>query len=294
MATPAPFDWKSLIDPAVALGFKAVGDKVAPGADLQNAQNSRANLAENQRQFNIQNQLAQQRLGQSNQIRQNIMPGMYTQLGFTPQQGQRMTQDYAAKYPAQPAGSSASFGGGTATPNYSPALQPKAPGLGSQIGKTALGLGTSALAIPGAAGALGGLIGGFGGTTALGGGATLTSAGTGLLGALGTTGAATLGIGAAAALGAIMWRKSQAHPEANQWVQGEQNPFDKSMAAIDQRGLPPDQAKAAKQENAQRYLNELQKFASQGGDKLQVARQAADTFRQWYGDPAQYGVQLGF
>lgn len=282
------FDWTSLINPAAALGAKALGDKIAPGADLQSVQN-------NQQQNQFNNQMALQRLGQSTQIRKSMMPGMYTALGFAPEEGQRMAASYGTQTPTTPGGLTG--GGGS----YTPGSAQQQPGGGSTLG-TLGKVGLGALSIPGAAGALGGLIGGLGGTSAVsagagGLGATLTTAPHGLLGAiggLGATGAATLGIGAAAGIGAILWRKSQAHPEANQWVQGEQNPFDKSMAAIDQQGLPPDQAQAAKQQNAQRYLTELQKFASQGGDKLQVARQAAATFRQWYGDPSKYGIQLGF
>ncbi len=77
-------------------------------------------------------------------------------------------------------------------------------------------------------------------------------------------------------------------------MQGEQNPFDESMRKIDQQGLPPEQAQQLKQQNAQNYLSELMQFAQRGGKEAEVARNAMRTFRQWYGDPSQYGVQVPF
>lgn len=281
--TSNPFDWRSLLTPAITLGVKAIGDKLAPSADLQAVQNNntnaRANLAEQQRQFNIQNQLAQQKLGQSNMIRQSIMPGMYTQLGFSPEQGQKMTADYAAKFPVQPSNPPVTAPGTMpGIPGGDLALQPKAPGLGSQIGKGAVGVGLGL-----APGLIGGALHGIGAGTM-----------TGMAGALGATGMATLGIGTAAALGALAWKKSQVHPTADIWVQNMQNPFDRSMAAIDQSQASPEEKKVAKQQNVQNYLSSLQQFEKQGGHESIVAKQSANTFRQWYGDPAQYGVQLGF
>lgn len=272
----AAFDWSSLINPAVSLGSKVLGDKLAPSTEQQSVNNSKAGLAEQQRQFNIQNQMAQQKTAQSNQIRGSIMPGMYTNLGFSPQQGSQMRDQYmrTAAPQSTPGGSSYGYAPGAAN-------APGTPGLGSKIGKTAAGIGLGM-----APSIISGAMAGIGPGTATG--------IAGAIGGIGAAGAATLGIGAAAGLGALLWRKSQAHPEANTWVQGEQNPFDKSMAAIDQQKLSPEEAQHAKQQNAQNYLGELQKFASQGGDKLQVAKQAAATFRQWYGDPMQYGVQLPF
>lgn len=283
------FDWASLITPAASLGAKALGDKVAPSADLQQVRNQQEN-----QQF--QNQLTQQKMAQSNQIRQMMMPGMFTNLGFSPQQGQQMAQRYGQTANAPVGGSGGNYG------YTSGGAQPQQSG-GSGLGTAAkVGLGVASVApkaVASGLGALGGALGTFGGTsTSIGAGglpATLTTAPSGLAGTLGALASnpATWAVGAGV-LGAVLWRKSQAHPEANQWVQGEQNPFDESMAAIDQSQVSPEEKKQAKQQNAQRYLGELQKFAAQGGDKLQVARQAAQTFRQWYGDPAQYGVQLGF
>lgn len=274
----AAFDWSSLINPAVSLGSKVLGDKLAPSTEQQSVNNSKASLAEQQRQFNIQNQMAQQKMAQSNQIRGSIMPGMYTNLGFSPQQGSQMRDQYmrASAPQSTPGGSSYGYTPGAAN-------APGTPGLGSKIGKTAAGIGLSL-----APGLIKGALtkGAVSSVTAGSPGALSTIAG------LATNPITIAGAGALAA--GILWRKSQAHPEANTWVQGEQNPFDKSMAAIDQQKLSPEEAQHAKQQNAQNYLGELQKFASQGGDKLQVAKQAAATFRQWYGDPMQYGVQLPF
>ena len=118
----------------------------------------------------------------------------------------------------------------------------------------------------------------------------------GTLGALATN---PITWAAAGALGAgLLWKKSQAHPTADQWVHGEQNPFDQTMSNIDtqvQNGsMTPDEAKQLKTKNAQTYLSELQQFSTKGGHEAIVAKQAADTFRQYYGDPAQYGIKLSF
>ena len=87
--TPAPFDWKSLITPAVALGSKAVGDIVAPSADLiaakASAQNSKTS-----------NAIALAKMADANKIRQTAMPSLYTNLGYSPSQDQAMAGDYGA------------------------------------------------------------------------------------------------------------------------------------------------------------------------------------------------------
>lgn len=102
---------------------------------------------------------------------------------------------------------------------------------------------------------------------------------------------------AAGALGAgLLWKKSQVHPTADQWVQGAQNPFDKSMAALgqaEQSGqISPEQATQLRIQNAQNYLQSLQEFAGQGSKQKTVARQALATFKQYYGDPSAYGVTV--
>jgi hypothetical protein len=69
------------------------------------------------------------------------------------------------------------------------------------------------------------------------------------------------------------------------------------MRNIDQAAgsgqMSKEQADSAKMQNAQNYLNELMRFAQQGGKERTVANQALQTFRQWYGDPMKYGIQLG-
>ena len=263
--TPAPFDWKSLITPAVALGSKAVGDIVAPSADLiaakASAQNSKTS-----------NAIALAKMADANKIRQTAMPSLYTNLGYSPSQGQAMAGDYGAT-----AGRAlGDFGGSGSLPG--------APGLGSKIAKGALstGLGLAPTIV-------GGLL--KGGAAA----GTAGTAGGGMLGAIGGLATNPITLAAAGALAAgLIWKKSQAHPVADQWVQGEQNPFDAHWQELDRMGLPPEQLQAAKDKSAQNYLQELSTFASQGGKNLEVARNAAATFRKYYGDPMKYGVQLSF
>lgn len=266
-ATPTtPYNWKDLLTPAIGLGVKAIGDKLAPSTDQQAVQNQAG-------QNRFTDQLALARRADSNRIRQSMMPGMYTTLGFTPEQGQKMASDYGVSAAANNAniqvpgnGSGGGGGGGGA------------PGLGATIGKAAVGF------APAAIGGIAHLLAG--------GGAAAGAGATGGLSALAAT-----GIGAAVAapiIAGLIWKKSQAHPTADKWTQGEQGPFDKAWAATDKSGLPPDQVQAAHQQSAQNYLNELQNFAQQGGKNLTVAKQAAATFRQYYGDPMKYGVQLPF
>ena len=190
----------------------------------------------------------------------------------------------------------ASFGqigrpqGGTAYTPSSQAQQQSGPGLGSKIGGAALSAGAGMLPSILAAG-------GSKAAPAIAGGFLPTFGATG--GGLGATmaGLATnpFTIAGAGALGAgLLWRNSQAHHKADDWVQGNQNPFDQSMAQIDKAGMSPEEAQRMKQQNAQSYLNELMQFAQKGGREAEVARNAARTFRQYYGDPMQYGVQLPF
>jgi hypothetical protein len=225
------FDWKSLITPAMNLGMQALGDKIAPGADLQSVQNSnantQANLAENQRQFNIQNQMAQQRMGQSNQIRQTMMPGMYTTLGFSPEQGQKMAADYAARAATPPPAP-----GGMQMPGnfgaYQPPQQQQGPGLGAKIGGAAINIGTSMIpglltkilggAAPAVAGAVGAGAGAGAGAAAGAAGAGAGAGGGATGGILGGLGATGVGAIAAGAIGAAILAKKligQGRKQAN-------------------------------------------------------------------------------
>lgn len=172
------FDWSSLITPAVNLGMKALGDKVAPGADLQSVQNQERN-----QQF--QNQLTLQKMAQANQIRQSMMPGMYTTLGFSPDQGKQMAANYGQNMPAM------NFGAGGSGSSYGMPTAPKAPGLGAKIGGAALGIGTSMLP-----GILGKLLGGAAPAVAGAAGAGAAGAGAGGAAAAGG-GAGLFGLGAA-------------------------------------------------------------------------------------------------
>ena len=265
------YDWTSLVNSGVSLGSKMLGDKLAPPPELMNAQTNQQQSAESIR-------LAREKMARADQIRQMMMPGMRNILGikgnYTP-----------TSFP----GSGTSYQPGSTAPPSGTGQ----PGLGSKVLKGAAGIGAGML--PAVIGALG--------KGAAAGAAGAGAAGAGAAGGLGSTiaGLATnpITIAAAGALvGGLLWKKSQVHPTADKWVQGEQNPFDAKMAAVDQGvqagSITPEQAKQTKQTNAQNYLTALQQFAQMGGKEAQVAKQAADTFRQWYGDPMQYGVQLGF
>lgn len=252
-----PFDWKSLIGPGVDLGMKAVGDIVAPDAALQNART-------NSRNSEVDREIAIAKMGNANKIRATALPGMYTQLGYAPAQGREMAGGYGAS---------------AGTPTAMPAMDAKGPGLGSQIGKGALNVGMGL-----APAAIGGLIKGAGGVAA---------AGHGVLGALAPL--APFALPAAALLaGGLIWKHTQAHPIADKWVQGVQAPFDAHYKALYNAGLPPDQVKQAQAQSAQNYLRTLLDFSKQGGRNFEVAQNAARTFRQQYGEPAKYGVQLPF
>lgn len=148
MSSPAPFDWKSLITPAVALGSKAIGDIVAPDASLQNARS-------NSRTAELSNEIARSRMANANQIRSAALPGMYTNLGYSPAQGRNMASGYSA---------------GTSTSNFSTSAA--APSGGSKVGKTILGAGlTAAPMLPGIIGhgaSLAGPATGLGGLSSVG------------------------------------------------------------------------------------------------------------------------------
>lgn len=273
------YDWGSLIPDAFALGGKIVGDKLAPSPDLQSVQNT-----EKQNAFN--NQITLAKMGNANALRSFALPGMFTTLGYSPEQGQSMAQNYsaqAAKMPASQGYGGAYSGGGGG-------------GLGSKIGKTALGVGmnfapkilggllhagSQTAALNAAGWTADGLAGGVGGT--------------GLGGTIAGLATNPFTIAGAAALAAgLIWKKTQAHPTADKWVQGEQNPFDEHMKMLNQQGLPPDQLKQAKMQSAQQYLTALNQFSQGGGHNMEVARNAAATFRQYYGEPALYGIRLQF
>lgn len=149
-------------------------------------------------------------------------------------------------------------------------------GGGAAIGGSLLGGGLgSALGIQSFSGTGLGLTGGgLTGALGLGGGA-------GLLG----LGAATIPVFGAAAIGAIAWLKSQAHHEANTFVQGFQNPFGAGLAGIvdafnmqKNAGTLTAAGGAAAISQVQslwnQFTTEAEKFASHGSDEARVVSQA--------------------
>jgi hypothetical protein len=290
---PTPFDWQSLITPAAAFGGKLLGDTLAPAPDLMQART-------NQQTAQVNNEIAKEKMANANAIRGIALPGMLTNLGYSPDQGAQAASNYG-------------FSASNPNPTYGPTGSTSTPGIGSKVGKTILGAGMTvapavagsllksaapalvrqAIQLPGAAAA----------TAAAG---TAVPA-TGITGALGLGGGAGLfGLGAAtlpvlggAALAAdLIWKHTQVHPTADKWVQSAQNPFDAKWKQVEQAQqsgqISAQQAQQTKVQNAQNYLNALQSFAGQGSKNLTVAKQAATTFRKYYGDPSQYGVQLSF
>lgn len=103
----------------------------------------------------------------------------------------------------------------------------------------------------------------------------------------------TIAAGAALGIGLLV-RRAQGHHKANDFVNTLQNPFDKTMAGIDQQvqsgQLSPEDATALKKANVNDYLRAMNQFAQKGNDHRTVARQALETFRMHYGDPNQYAA----
>lgn len=275
MSSPAPFDWRSLIGPGINLGMKAVGDIVMPEASVQNART-------NSRNSELDRELARAKYGNAQNIRQAMLPGMFTQSGYAPAQGRQMAAGYSSAAPASlPSGGSS-----------------QGPGLGSQIAKGAATVGMGLA--PAALGSLFSKAAPAMTRQAIQTGApviagSLPAAGHGVLGAIGglATNPVTL-IGAGALAAGLIWKHTQAHPTADKWVQGVQAPFDNHMRQLQSQGLPPDQLKQSQMQSAQNYLSTLAQFAQQGGHNMEVAQNAARTFRQYYGDPMKYGIQLPF
>jgi hypothetical protein len=165
------------------------------------------------------------------------------------------------------------------------------------VGPTAGIVGTHAAGITGA-----GALSATGGAAApLGGGgfAASASAPGGVGGGIGPaitgflTNPITIGVGAAL-IGAMAWMKSQAHHEANTWVQGFQNPFDQRMDQINRQfhtaaqsgQLTRQQALAVRQQVAAiaaDYDRKLREFEGKGSDERRVAGQARQTANEQYG-----------
>jgi len=141
-------------------------------------------------------------------------------------------------------------------------------GMISPLTSAMSGLGkTMAEALSGGGGGAEGIIGAVGGGKAAG-GAGIGKALGGFL-----TNPWTIGIGAGiAGITAIV--KSQAHWEANDWVQNHQNPFDRAMAMTSD----PDE----REKLISSYVNSWDAFESRGGDEAKVIDQARDTLNQRY------------
>lgn len=264
---PSPFDWKSLIAPAAAFGAKVLGDTVAPDPSLMNART-------NAQTAQVSNEIARAKMANANLIRSAALPGMFTTLGYSPQQGQSLAAGYG-------------FGAQNPSPDFTGA---PSTGGGSKAGKIALGAGLSLAPM------LPGIIGHAANATT--GAAATGLGGLGHIGSVLGAAAPILAPAAALAVGALIWKHTQVHPVADQWVQKAQNPFDanwKQIQTAQQTGqITPQQAQQTHAASAANYVNALNDFASQGNKNLQVARQAAATFIASYGDPSQYGVRFNF
>lgn len=122
-------------------------------------------------------------------------------------------------------------------------------------------------------------------------GAGLAAAGKAAAGLL--TNPVTAAIGAGI-LTATLWLKSQAHHEANTWVQGFQNPFDSKVGALNDQFYQLAQSGQLKKAEANQirdsivgmiadYEAKRQSFEKKGSDERTVARQAKATADEWYG-----------
>lgn len=292
-----------------------LGEALAPSPQLMGAQTTQQNSA-----FNDAMSLAnynKQTLGQS-----LAMPGELRTLGYSPSNADSIAASFGKPivagqngFPSLPSaggglgntaktaiGAGLSFGVplatnalkglGAAAPAAASAAAPSMASIASGIDAAAVpdigaatGVGAAGAADAGAAAADAGAAAGAG------------AGGAGIMGTLGALATNPLTWAAAGALGAgLLWKQSQVHPTADTWVQGEQNPFDKTWAnisdQINQGSLTPQEGKQMQQQNAQQYLTALQQFSQKGSKEAIVAKQALATFRQYYGDPAQYGISI--
>lgn len=99
----------------------------------------------------------------------------------------------------------------------------------------------------------------------------------------------TIAAGVALGVG-LLWRKSQAHHEANDFVQGVQNPFNEQMDSVNRGNYLPEQKAELKRAISVDYLAALMNFSKKGSDQAKVAMQALADFKKWYGDAGQFGV----
>jgi len=119
------------------------------------------------------------------------------------------------------------------------------------------------------------------------------AAGGGMAPALGAflTNPITIGVAAAIGIGTL-WAKSQAHHEARDWTDHFQDPFDQTMAAINEDPQLDAANKAELQKaNVIDYLAAAMNFAQKkGSDGQKVIRQSMREFRKWYPTYASLAV----
>jgi hypothetical protein len=126
---------------------------------------------------------------------------------------------------------------------------------------------------------LGGILGGGGASGA--GAAGIPLAGAGTFGGLGISGVAlgaTAGIGAAAAAG-IAWAKSQAHHEANTFVQKFQNPFHRSLELITGGSKTAGEKLTSINTLWEQFEANSRAFAEAGSDEAKVVQQAFESLQ---------------
>lgn len=161
------------------------------------------------------------------------------------------------------------------------ALTSIAPSLAT-AGLKKVGIGAAAkVAAPAVAGAAAPVAGaGIGAGTGAGGAVTGTvGGGAGIASALAMAAPlAPLALGIASG-----WRNSQLHRVADKWTP-EQTAFDDQMA---QATDPEEHLRLVGE-----YMTKLFNMSQGGPGQAQIAKQAMDTFRKYYGDPKQYGINI--
>ena len=92
MSSPAPFNWSSLIAPAAAAGSSlgaTVVNNLLPSSLSKQSQAfgqaaTNTQLGNDQANTGFNQQLSLNQLANQNQVRQNVLPGMYQTLGYSP------------------------------------------------------------------------------------------------------------------------------------------------------------------------------------------------------------------
>jgi hypothetical protein len=260
------FNWTSLIEPGLALGGSLLGKKLDQNAarDLTEYQTK-----ESARQFDLGRSDDLAKIARSNQIRQMIAPGMFTHLGYSPEQGKQM----AAKLGSANAPLMGTPGFNPSSPlpgsPSNPALATPKPSMGGTLAKAGVGTGLG-MAAPAIAKAIG--IGGAG------------------LGGSLATSAFTFGLPAAAMLGTKLWENSQAHRQADKLtgeggMQYNLNKQLEELANYVKNGqMSQEEADVYRQQAYKQTADQALQFAAGNGDKTQVVRQMLGGYGEW--DPA--------